>query len=84
MRNRALLGEFEYTVGYDADEKPIKDCIKAVYPTVVSPELFKEAEDARKETGMGRKNPNGTKMNNLFENAADACIAAALWELEWT
>ena len=67
LRNRALLGEFEYTVGYDADEKPIKDCIKAVYPTVVSPELFKEAEDARKETGMGRKNPNGTKMNNLFE-----------------
>ena len=67
LRNRALLGDYEYTVGYDADGKPIKEFIKAVYPTVVSPEMFKEAEDARKETGMGQRNPNGTKMNNLFE-----------------
>ena len=45
----------------------MKDVIKAVYPTVISPVKFKQAEDARKDTGMGRKNPNGTKMNNLFE-----------------
>ena len=67
LRNRALLGEFEYTVGYDGEGKPIKEFIKAVYPTVISPEKFKEAEDARKETGMGQKNPNGVVMNNLFE-----------------
>ena len=67
LRNRALLGEYEYTVGHDPDGEPIKDVIKAVYPTVISPVKFKQAEDARKDTGMGRKNPNGTKMNNLFE-----------------
>ena len=67
MRNRAMRGEFEYTVGYDSAEEPIKDVIKAVYPTVISPELFRQAEEARADTGFGRLNPSGKKMLNLFE-----------------
>ena len=34
---------------------------------MISPELFKQAEEARASTGFGRRNPNGNKLNNLFE-----------------
>ena len=34
---------------------------------MISPELFTQAEEARASTGFGRRNPNGNKLNNLFE-----------------
>ena len=63
-----MLGEWWHeTELMDQDEKRIIDCIKNVYPAVISPELFKQAEDARAHTGFGRNNPSGSKLNNLFE-----------------
>ena len=68
LRNRTLLGEWWYTKEWpDENENPIKECVKAAYPAVISPELFKQAEDARAHTGFGRNNPSGTKLKNLFE-----------------
>ena len=65
---RSLLGEFWHETGLlDQDEKPILDCVKNAYSAVISPEVFKQAEDARAETGFGRHNPSGGKINNLFE-----------------
>ena len=73
LRKRSLLGEFWYTAGHTLDGEPIKDCIMAVYPTVISSELFRQAEEARAETGFGRLNPSGTSMLNLFEKRSH-CI----------
>jgi len=68
LRKRSVLGEWWHeTELLDQDEKRIIDCINNVYPAVVSPEVFKQAEDARAETGFGRHNPSGSKINNLFE-----------------
>ena len=83
LMNRALLGEFWYTAALDSDERPIKDCIKAVYPTVISPELFKEAEAARATTGIGRSNPNGPSMLNLFQKRTHCLYCGGVVGVRW-
>ena len=68
LNNRALLGERWTNTGRtNIDGTDEMDVIKAVYPTVISPEMFQQAQDVRKATGFGRQNPSGSKMQNLFE-----------------
>ena len=77
FRSDPSLESFGTQLPTTPTKNPIEDCIKAVYPTVISPELFKQAEEARASTGFGRRNPNGNKLNNLFEKRTHCAIAVA-------
>ena len=66
LRNEAVIGNRQL---YDG-KKPIDEIIIGVYPSIVSPEDFKEVRNAVKQRHSGHAAVASPRMHLLFENRA--------------